>query len=41
VLWWFVGFWLASPVLLPIVWLLDLRGAPQEKPEAAAPAELR
>ena len=21
-LWWLVGFWLASPVLLPIFWLL-------------------
>ena len=41
-LWWLVGLWLASPVLLPIFWLLgSLRGAPQEKPETAAPAELR
>ena len=38
-LWWLVGFWLASPVLLPIVWLLgSLR---RGKPETAAPAELR
>ena len=37
-LWWFVGFWLASPVLLPIVWLLgNLRGAPQENPRRPPP----
>jgi hypothetical protein len=30
-LWWLVGLWLASPALLPIVWLLgSLRRAPQE-----------
>jgi hypothetical protein len=30
-LWWLVGLWLASPALLPIVWLLgSLTRAPQE-----------
>jgi hypothetical protein len=36
-LWWLIGLWLASPALLPIVWLLgSLRRAPQEKPETAS-----
>ena len=36
-LWWLVGCWLASPALLPIVWLLgSLRRAPEENPETAS-----
>jgi len=36
-LWWLVGFWLASPALLLIFWLLgSLRRALQENPEAAS-----
>jgi hypothetical protein len=37
-LWWLVGLWLASPALVPIVWLFGMPGrASKEKPETASP----
>jgi hypothetical protein len=29
-LWWVLGLWLLSPVLVPIVWLIGLLTRPQE-----------
>jgi hypothetical protein len=38
-LWWFIGLWVCSPVLLPVFWLLGrLHQTLGRPPEAVSPA---